>query len=66
MGTIDVSNTHTAFKKNGKHVVIAQANDTYEGIAKEFGLKNWEIRWYNKVKKGDTPAEGSTVIIKKW
>ncbi|MBP3717471.1 MAG: glucosaminidase domain-containing protein [Paludibacteraceae bacterium] len=66
MGTVDASNTHTAFKKNGKHVVIARANDTYEGIAKEFGLKNWEIRWYNKVKKGETPAEGSTVIIKKW
>lgn len=66
MGTIDVSNTHTAIKKDGKHVVIAQANDTYESIAKEFGLKNWEIRWYNKVKKGETPAEGSAVIIKKW
>lgn len=66
MGAVDISNTHTAFKKDGKRVVIAQANDTYESIAKEFGLKNWEIRWYNKVKKGATPEEGSTIIIKKW
>lgn len=66
MGSIDVENAHTSFKKDGKQVVVAHANDTYEGIAKEFGLKNWEIRWYNKVKKGSIPEEGSTVIIKKW
>lgn len=66
MGSVDIDKTHIPFKKDGKQVVIAQANDSYESIAKEFGLKKWEIRWYNKVKKGATPEEGSTVIIKKW
>lgn len=66
MGNIDIDNAHAVVKKGGKHVVIAQAGDSYESIAREFGLKNWEIRWYNKVKKGATPEEGSTVIIKKW
>ena len=63
MGEISPYATHTVKKVNGKKAVIAKDGDTYESIAKEFGLRNWEIRWYNKVKKGAVPVEGQTVYL---
>ena len=66
MGEVTVAYTHNVIKQGRKQIVIAQENDTYESIAKEFGLKKWEIRWYNKAKKGDAPQAGSQVVIKKF
>ena len=51
MGVISMIPSHNIVKKDGKQVVIAAANDTYESIAAEFGLRKWEIRWYNKAKR---------------
>lgn len=65
MGVISMIPSHNIVKKDGKQVVIAAANDTYESIAAEFGLRKWEIRWYNKAKKGDAPSIGQEVVIKK-
>jgi len=66
MGDIAAYPTHPVKKVNGKKAVIAKAGDTYESIAQEFGLRKWEIRWYNKVKKGTVPEEGQAVFIRKF
>lgn len=64
-GTIPAYKTHRIERRSGKKAVIAQSGDTYEEIAKEFGLRNWEIRWYNKVKKGAVPQTGDVVLLQK-
>lgn len=66
MGTVPAYLTHPVRIVNGKKAVIARSGDTYESIAKEFGLRKWEIRWYNKAKKGTLPEEGQTVFIRKF
>ncbi len=66
MGAISACPAHPVKKINGKKAVIAQSGDTYESIAQEFGLRKWEIRWYNKVKKGAVPEEGQAVFIRKF
>ena len=66
MGTVPAYTTHPVRIVNGKKAVIARAGDTYESIAKEFGLRKWEIRWYNKVKKGIFPEEGQAVFLRKF
>jgi hypothetical protein len=65
MGIIPPYTVHPVINSNGKKAVIARAGDTYENIAKEFGLRNWEIRWYNKVKKNQYPSEGQIIYLKK-
>ena len=66
MGEIALFPEHKVITQGRKQMVVAQKNDTYESIAREFGLKKWEIRWYNKAKKGDVPQSGQMVVIKKW
>ena len=66
MGVIPAYPVHPVRIVNGKKAVIARAGDTYESIAEEFGLRKWEIRWCNKVKKGTVPEEGQTVFIRKF
>ena len=66
MGNIPAFSTHPVRTVNGKKAVTARARATYESIAEEFGLRKWEIRWYNNVKKGAVPEEGQTVFIRKF
>ncbi len=66
MGVISMVPMHNVEKRGKKSIVIAQKDDSYESIAEEFGLKKWEIRKYNKVKKGATPEDGQEVIISLW
>jgi len=66
MGAIPAFTVHTVKIVDGKKAVVARAGDTYDSIAKEFGLRKWEIRWYNKVKKGTLPEDGQTVFIRKF
>ena len=66
VGSISVLSRHEIVKKDGRKAVIAHAGDTYESIAKELGLRKWEIRWYNKAKKGDSLEVGQTVYIRLW
>lgn len=66
MGSINMLPSHNVVKKGKKSVIIAEPNDTYESIAEEFGLRKWEIRKYNKVKKGATPNAGDEVVVKLW
>ena len=65
MGSIQATPSHDVVKIKGRKAVIAKPGDTYEDIAKEFGLRKWEIRWYNKVKKGQLPEEGAPVYLRK-
>lgn len=66
MGTINMLPSHQVIKKGKKSIVIAEPHDTYESIAEEFGMRKWEIRRYNKVKRGAQPNEGDEVVVKLW
>ena len=50
-------------KRNGAKSFFAKEGDTYEQIATEFSLKDWEIYKYNDVEKGAIPEVGSIVYI---
>ncbi len=51
------------YDRNGSRAFYAKAGDTYENIALEFGLKEWEIFKYNDSAKGSQPEENSVVYI---
>jgi hypothetical protein len=53
----------TVYERNGSRAFYAKAGDTYEQIAQEFGLKEWEIFKYNDCEKGSRPDENSIVYI---
>lgn len=55
--------TRKVEKRNGAKAFFAEEGDTYEQIAAEFSLKEWEIYKYNDVKKGARPEAGSIVYI---
>lgn len=42
-----LASTHPVRKSNGLHYVVAFPGDTYAGIAKEFGLKEKNLKEYN-------------------
>lgn len=52
---------HTPYKTHGLVYVIAQANDTYESIAVEFGFKTKELCKYNEVPE-DFPLQPGELI----
>jgi hypothetical protein len=55
--------TRPVYERNGSRAFYAKAGDTYEQIAQEFGIKEWEIFKYNDCVKGSRPAENSMVYI---
>ncbi len=55
--------TRKVERRNGAKAFFATAGDTYEQIAAEFSLKEWEIYKYNDVEKGARPEAGSIVFI---
>jgi LysM repeat protein len=52
-------------KRNGSNAFFAKYGDTYEQIAAEFSLKEWEILKYNDVAQGDRPEAGSIVFLQR-
>lgn len=50
-------------RRNGVKAFFAKEGDTYEQIATEFSLKEWEIFKYNDVEKGAVPEPGSVVYL---
>ena len=50
-------------KRNNVKAFFAKEGDTYEQIAAEFSLREWEIYKYNDVEKGARPEAGSLVYI---
>ncbi len=67
MGTIPVCDTHFVRKDGKRDAVVAQRGDSYESVADEFGLRKWQIRRYNKIKRGDNARtnEGDLIYISK-
>jgi len=55
--------TRKVEKRNGTKAFFAKEGDTYEQIAAEFSMKEWEIYRYNDVEKGAKPAAGSIVYL---
>ena len=50
-------------RRNGAKAFIAKERDTYEQIAQEFSLKEWEIFKYNDTKKGDKLSKDDIVYL---
>lgn len=65
MGCIVAYRTHQVIRMGKTRAVKAEEGDTYESIAKEFDVRKWQIRRYNKLQKGSDqkPQVGDTVII---
>jgi hypothetical protein len=55
--------TRTVYERNRSRAFYARPGDTYEAIAKEFDLKEWEIFKYNDCEEGSRPQENSIVYI---
>ena len=55
--------TRKVEKRNGAKAFFAKEGDTYEQIAAEFSMKEWEIYRYNDVEKGARPEAGSIVYL---
>lgn len=61
--SINPYTTRKVEKRNNSKAFFAKEGDTYEQIAAEFSLKEWEIYKYNDVEKGAIPEAGSIVFI---
>lgn len=51
-------------ERNGSKAFFAKSGDTYEQIAEEFSLKEWEIFKYNDCEKGSKPEANSIVYLR--
>jgi len=61
--SIDPYQIRNVEKRNGAKAFFAKEGDTYEQIATEFSLKEWEIYKYNDVEQGVKPEAGSIVYL---
>lgn len=61
--TITSYNTHKVKKINRVKAVVAQKGDTYEMLAQELGLKDWELYKYNDQRPGYRPIPNEVVYI---
>jgi len=62
--SIDLSDdSQSVVERNGTKSIRARKGDTYEELAAEYGLKEWEIYKYNDTEKGHEPAESSIVYL---
>jgi LysM repeat protein len=62
--SIDLSdNSQSVVERNGTKSIRARKGDTYEELAAEYGLKEWEIFKYNDTRKGHEPSESSIVYL---
>lgn len=52
-------------KRNRAKSFYAKRGDTYEQIAAEFSLKDWEIYKFNDVEAGEIPEPGAIVYIQR-
>lgn len=64
--TINPYGTRDVIEKNGLMATIVKAGDTYEDIAREYDLKDWEIYNYNDLKDRDAePNVGDIVYLQR-
>lgn len=50
-------------RRNGLKTVVVRAGDTFETIAQEFGLKDWELYSFNDYQKGYRPKPNEIIYI---
>ena len=62
--TIDPYLARNVQERNGSKAFVAVDGDTYEQIAAEFSMKEWEIFKYNDCEKGSKPEANSIVYIR--
>lgn len=55
--------TRKVVLRNGLKSIVVKEGDTFQGIAQEFGLKEWEVYAYNDYKKGKQPRENEILYI---
>ena len=55
--------THKVITINGLDAIIAQKGDTYQTIAQELGMKDWELYRFNDLPKGYVPQANEVVYI---
>ena len=58
-----LGSTHPVRKSRGLHYVVATPGDTYESIAKEFGIKPKRLREYNDAEKKTEIKEWEEVYL---
>ncbi|MDX8341720.1 glucosaminidase domain-containing protein [Draconibacterium sp. IB214405] len=61
--TITSFSSHTVSKINRVKAVVAQKGDTYEILAQELGLKDWELYNFNDQPAGYRPVANEVVYI---
>ncbi|HKI89408.1 MAG TPA: glucosaminidase domain-containing protein [Draconibacterium sp.] len=61
--TINPYRTHDVVNINGLKAVVVQKGDTYQVIAQEFGLKDWELYRFNDLPQGYVPQANEVVYI---
>lgn len=59
----NLASSHPVRKSNGLHYVVAFPGDTYQTIAKEFGLNSKDLRNYNDASKSDKIKEWEEVYL---
>lgn len=63
--TIDPFRTHQVVKRNRIKSVVARKGDTYEILAQQFGLNDWEIYRFNDQPPGYVPQPNEVVYIQR-
>ncbi|QGY46268.1 LysM peptidoglycan-binding domain-containing protein [Maribellus comscasis] len=61
--TINPYRAHKVINMNNLDAVVAKEGDTYEIIAQEFDLRNWELYKFNDQPKGYVPLENEVIYI---
>ena len=61
--SINPYHTHKVITINGLDAVIAQKGDTYQAIAQELGMKDWELCRFNDLPKDYVPQANEVVYI---
>lgn len=56
--------THKVHKVNGIKAVVTRSNDTYEMLAQELGIGDWELYKFNDQSAGYRPVANEVVYIK--
>ncbi|MEN8117567.1 MAG: glucosaminidase domain-containing protein [Bacteroidota bacterium] len=61
--TINPYNSHKVIKFNGVKSVVTREGDTYEILAQELGLNDWELYKFNDQRSGYRPVINEVVYI---
>ena len=63
--TINPFRSHEVRRINGLKAVVARKGDTFEVIAQELGMKDWELYKFNDHRQGYQPQPGEVIYIQR-